>query len=367
MYYNKKVSKINKIGIIVSTIIIVLSIIIFIVLMIIIPKIIAFPFLINESEFFNRNQQSILLYNGFNLNYNENDLILLPLNSGIINSTNKTAALEHILSIATTNYENSNRKAKLSYINNEFEGSNITGKVSLRGLTLLNGHTYYYQNVGQAYDVDPSAIEGVFEIKFNQGLREYSNNMTDFYIQDAGNDGNPEAQEEFPFVSCDFDEGEVQQLNLIEIKDHNSIRSSVGEFTNYIFNCETINGKSIKISLKDNIYKVEFSLKLDTKENIDLATELPRDALRAMYNTSDLEITKYEVTMEIWDNGLIKSFQADSDYEGTIKCQPISNPNLVFSSTAIDYYSWYLSDSIIDYVNDNTIELDWVEDIYNEQ
>lgn len=297
-------------------------------------------------------------YGNFEKRYDDVDFDLVSFDTAIINGADKVAALEHMLNVAITNYDNADHVAKIAMGSGEAFTGGMGGKMTVRSIYMRNDVSYYYQIAGLITEASPSEGLSAAQIMLNQERREYTADGVTFYQQEpTNNKGKPAMITDYPYMTCDYSKGTLQNFDLEAFKVERNIKEDVGEFTSFVFNGDTISEDTIEITFDEEfgIYTLKYSLNLADETARNTATEFPRTALREISNSDNIEYKKYDVTMEIWDSGLIRSYATDESWEGSITVWVI---HLDGSSTSYnkDYYSWDPDDC--DYAG-NGIDVAW--------
>lgn len=266
---------------------------------------------------------------------------LMSLNSNIINDDNKSLAMEHILCVADTNLQNAPYISKITFAEGEAYTGGIGGKMIMRMLMLKHNNAFYYEAAGSLYEANPAAGLQAGKIFIDQASREYSADMETFYKQNPKYKGKPTMTDDFPYFSIDYRKAKLETMTMDERED----KDYFGKLTNFVFNSNTVKHDSIAINYieADGLYTLSFELNLEDEAARQEATQVPRDKLREQ-GSEDLEYVYYKYTMEIWDNGLIRTVTAEESWLGTIDVFFL-HLNGSSESVAKDYYSWDPSDS----------------------
>jgi hypothetical protein len=112
----------------------------------------------------------------------------------------------------------------------------------------------------------------------------------------------------------------------------------------------------------DDIYTVSFEIDVTTQDARDAYTERPRASLRKASTSNDLEYLKYKITIELWDNGTLKTFTTEEQWEATLILTSFAKPHGASQSESTDYFSWDKEDCLIDeYVKEGILSIDWAK------
>lgn len=276
---------------------------------------------------------------------------LMNVNASIANGSDKALALEHLIQVADTNLQNSTNVARISFAEGEAYTGGIGGKMAMRMLMLKHGGAFYYETAGSLYEANPAAGLTAGKIFVDQASREYSSDIETFYLQSPNHKGKPQMTEEFPYFNNTYRKVKVVTENIEE-------RDNPFELTKFVFNRNTVLLDSIEIYYNSSIglYTLTFELNLEDKEARDEATERPRSELREK-GSEDLEYVYYKYSIELWDNGLIRTVTAEESWLGSISVFIFPSITGSSESTVVDYYSWDVADS--EYLE--TIDLSWID------
>lgn len=283
---------------------------------------------------------------------------VMGIDATIAKGEDKIAAMEHLLLVAETNWDNADHVAKISSGSGEAYTGGMGGKMTVRSLYLRNNDSFYYQTAGRITEAEPAAGLSAAQAMLDQGRREYSPDMVTFYQQEPGSKGTPTMTETFPYFTCDYTKKALQTFDEEGWKQERNVKDKIGEFTSFIFNGDTVKHDSVEVTYNETFkyYTLYFELNLEDETARDLATEFPRATLRKIANSNNIEYSLYKFTMEIWDNGLIRSIATEESWSGQISVW-IMTLNGSSASTNKDYFSWDPDDS--SYENNN-IDLSWI-------
>jgi hypothetical protein len=286
----------------------------------------------------------------------------MPINASIVQGSDKVAAFMHIMEVATTNWERADYVAKISSGGGEAYTAGMGGKMKVRSRYIRNNDTFYYEIAGRIYEANPPAALDAAQGMLNQGRREYSPDMETFYQQEPGNKGDPMMKEEFPFYSCDYSKGDLETFNKEQWKEEKQVKEKIGEFTSFVFNGDTVKDIEIDYDDDEEYYTLKFALNLEDEEAREIATEFPRASLRKIADPKDeipedkkIQYKKYEYTMQIYDNGLIRTISTEESWEGLLKVW-IFELEGSSQSKNTDYYSWDPEDCSLE-----DIDFDWID------
>lgn len=294
---------------------------------------------------------------------------VIPIDSTIAKGADQLAAVIYLMGIAESNYFNADYLAKVSLGGGSAIAAGLTGKMTVRSLSIREGDTSYSQSIGRVYEGDPQGLLGAAQMLLDQGKRTYTINCGDedeevSYRQEPKNKGNPAMTDTFPFATCNFAAADLETIDKEHPDEENDFHLKYnGELTNFVISTDSILPESYSVVFDDEkgCYTVIFEIDVRTQDSRNAYTDRPRASLRKSATSSDLEFKKYKVTMEMWDNGLIKTYSTEEEWEATLELTSFIKPNGASESKSTDYYSYDEDDcEIEDYVEEGFISLDWI-------
>lgn len=294
----------------------------------------------------------------------------MAIDSTIAKGDDQMAAVLHLMRVAEHNYSRAKNLARISIGGGEAQADKLTGKMEVRSLMIREGDKSYYQTVGRVYEGTPQSALGAAQILLDQGKRTYTINIDSdnevTYKQEPKNKGTPTMTEVFPYASCDFNKGTLKTIpkGVVDPDEVDTTLKYKGEMINFnIYEDGAIKteGLSVVYDGAKKLYTVEFELDLSDQDKRNLYTEKPRAGLRKSAGSDDLEYLKYKVKMELWDNGLLKTYSTEESWEATLIITSFLKPYGASDSKNTDYFSWDDDDcEIEEYVEEGIINLDWV-------
>lgn len=294
-----------------------------------------------------------LNYGNYEQRYDNVNFALQSLNADIIEGSDKALAMEHMLSVADTNLQNSVNVARLAFAEGEAYTGGVGGTMAMRMLYLKHNGAYYYEDAGSLYKANPAAGLSAGKIFVDQASREYSPDLETFYKQNPKYKGKPQMTENFPYFANEYKKAKLSTTSFEERENSEDF----GKLTNFVFNRNTVKADTINIGYisGSQLYTLSFELNLEDEAARNEATEKPRAKLREQ-GSDNLEYVYYKYIIEIWDNGLIRKVVAEESWLGTIN---VFFMELTGSSHSIskEYYSWDPSDSA--YLEQ--LDLSWAE------
>jgi hypothetical protein len=240
----------------------------------------------------------------------------------------------------------------------EMQGSLDFGDIYIRE----NGK-YYSQSVARVTEATTS-FKGLNLITVARGMldqadRQYSADGITFYRQEVkGGSAAAEMIEPYPYGSATFEEGELETLTLEEYNQKEYVNNDYRELSNFEFASDTIKADSVTVELKDGLYTFSFDVNLTDTAARDKATEHSRAGMRKASSSNDLEYVLYKVTIEMWDNGLIRKYNKKESWAATLSLPLGLAPHgESYSDTSI-YYSWDPADCTF---AGNNIDITWAK------
>ncbi len=280
----------------------------------------------------------------------------------------------YLLNVADENYANQN--ANYAYISSGTEywdipTINLQADINTHSLMIYNPSVYYKQSISTTNTTN--ALRYVLE----RADREYyiadGDNWTKYtQIHNLLNNPNdPYAKDDFPYAGCNWDSGDVVVTTELDPQESDPIVIRTHAITDYIVTLTSIlDNENLFINAEyvggHTLYTIGYEIDLETQNTRDLYAYFARKALREKTGLYDLEITSHIATMQIWDNGLIKSYNTNEIWESNISINlPLIGTRTFesYASSNMQYnYSWYPTDVIINnYVNEGIIEdFSWI-------
>ena len=208
----------------------------------------------------------------------------------------------------------------------DFAGQHPSGTMIVRGIKVQNGNEFYYQKAAKVVESSIDAIQTILQNSLNQQERTYTN-LSDTYLLTGtikGGDarvGKPETAT-IPFLPL----GKPGQLNQYEdyetFAEHGYYLNDPREITNFNIQKDYIvlqkGQKWIEYNAEKKYYTLRFSLLLEPGEAHEDCVRVARQYLRDSANSSNLDFAKYDVVLEIWDNGYLKKMHDDEVWAGKL-------------------------------------------------
>lgn len=291
-----------------------------------------------------------------------------PINSSIAQGNDMLAAVLHLINVAELNYKNATNIASVTLTEGSGTSAMADGSMKINSLYIRDNGTIYEQNIGKLYKSDPANLLAALQMVLDQGYRLYSvNTGTEneiFYLEEPKHSGSPTTNDTFPYGNCNFDNGDLEIFNSLNRDEYDNFYLKYpNELTNFVVSSDSIlaNSYSVNYNAITGIYTVDYEINLTTQESRDNYSEMPRAYLRKVSYSSDLEIIAYKVSMELYNNGLLKSYCEEKLFEGTINVSSFLKPHGTVESKSTTYYNWNESECTINgYVDDGIIEIDWI-------
>ncbi len=225
----------------------------------------------------------------------------------------------------------------------------VKGEMCIRGFNITLGNNSYSQSGGPVVDGTP-ALLSVARSMLNQLSRTCTLDNGANYIQGKSasgteaNNPNPDINY-FPFMDCDFSKLTTKKWSTDLWLEKDNILNAPGELTNFALNADALkDGTSITYTATaegQGFWTVSFKLNcpdLETKPKeysnyveyakavmgeeayakYDAVVTKSRAGVRESAGSSDLEYRRYDVVMEIWDNGYLRTYSSDESWAATL-------------------------------------------------
>lgn len=234
--------------------------------------------------------------------------------------------------------------------------SGAEGYMTVRGFYFRNGNSYYSQSAGEVTDanVGPIAATTIARNMLDQLSRTYTADMQTFYREKAeegkyANKPDVSAYDHFPYVTADFARCTSETFNHEEWIEEARILNNVGELSNFDFNVNAIKDAEISHNTDEHFYQLKFSLDTSNKDDayVDVVN-FAREGLREASNSDDLDYVVYDVIMEVWDNGYIRSFSSVENWEATLNILGGIHGVSDSSNVTVYYWDWEEIEEVID-------------------
>ncbi len=242
---------------------------------------------------------------------------------------------------------------------NGYAKTGAEGYMTVRGFYLRNGTSFYSQSAGEVTSANvgtviPNATK-VARNMLDQLNRTYTDDMQTFYREKAA-DGeaakrpNVSASDKFPYVSADFGDCDSETFNMEQWMVEARILEEEGELTNFAFVPEAIKNAAIFYNADEKFYRIDFELDTSNKnEAYNNVVAKPRDGLREASTSDDLDYVVYKLSLEVWDNGYIRSISSTENWEATLKISFIKLKGVSDSQNITKYYwDWDEAKDVID-------------------
>jgi hypothetical protein len=288
-------------------------------------------------------------YGNFEKDFSDTTFSVTPIDSAIALGADKLTAMEHLLTVIDTNLENADHYASFSDGSGEAFTGGMGGTMTVRSMFIKNDSSFYYEIAGRLIECEPAVGKDAAQIMLNQCRREGSSDMVTFYLQEPGNAGSPTLIDAFPGFTNTFPSNtDVESFDEEGYMTDRNIKERVGEFTNFTFSRDTVLESSVNITHDDEFgfYTLQFSLNLDDTAARDLATDFPRKSLRTVAQSDDIEYSVYDMTIEVWDSGLIRKLNSEESWSGSITVLWFTLEGSSHSLNTV-YYSWDPEDCVL--------------------
>ncbi len=232
--------------------------------------------------------------------------------------------------------------------------------IKMHAVNLRDGDKWYYQLATNVDAGDPtlnamfSIWSGYLKVGYCKGTDDNGDGELDYYyFGEVGADYNCDVSVgTFPYANIAFPEGTKpfqESMTLAEFNDELNVLKEIHEINNMDF-CKEIIADGAKITLENNLYKVEFSVDMNADSEL-LAKwfAMPKKDM-AVGGQTLTKYNYYNATLEVWDNGYAKYFESSADREaGMGSGSPVDKyayvwnedeiVNIVCTDTAIVQYN----------------------------
>ena len=252
----------------------------------------------------------------------------------------------------------------------EIAGQKPSGSMIVRGIKAQAGTEYYYQKAAPIMKCSIPALQSMLEDALNQQERAYSDGVSDFRATgtlkgDAAKISDEDDIETvtIPFVKVGVPKkSNISSMTKTKFYKKCNFREDPREITNFLITKDTIVLKELKDGEKyieydeeGGYYICRFSLDIENEECVGYSISY----LRESANSDDLAYGKFDVVLEVWENGYLKMMHDDERWEGTVK----------LGGTTTSSESWYESIVFYDFSDELFTEedaaayegTDWVE------
>ncbi len=245
----------------------------------------------------------------------------------------------------------------------DFGAQKPSGTMIVRGIKAQSGNEFYYQKGAAIIKCSIPPLQSTLEDVLNQQERLYSNGVDDFRATYNSETGLTTLKGADALISTD----KVIELEYIpflkmsvpaktkyktytkkKLYEKAYYLDDPREITNFKITEDTIvlkelkeGEKYIELNEEEGYYTCRFSLLVEG-EGHDECVQNSRQYLRDSAGSDNLEYGKFDVTLEVWENGWLKRMRDEEIWQGTV-----SVPVLGSSTTSSD--TWYESIIFYDY------------------
>ena len=300
-------------------------------------------------------------------------------NGALVGTTTELEAALHLYSVAQANVMDADKVSSFSYGGGTATTGPVGGGLSFGDIMVKDNNDVYIQNVARISSVEglPDTAIGIVQNMLDQSTRKFYDSSEDtYYVQKIeGSDATCRMIEDYPFGSSSFENGTLKTLTWERYKEIEYVRNSINDLTNTLISEDTIKNTEdddivIDYDSETGLYTLSFGLKLATQEEKDLATgEYARPDMQEASGTAGqeegaLEYNKYDMVIEIYDNGLPKSFTASESWDATLYVKVVFTMELagysLSSNTTV--YSFDPEDTGFAKLEELAgITMDWIE------
>lgn len=302
------------------------------------------------------------VYRNYGVRFNDVGFTVTPINAEIAQGNDVAAAL-HLLDVVHANMLAADYLASASVGGGSASSSlfDMCGSLQFGDIYIRDNGAFYSQSVARVTEANSSSPVDLLKLAqalLDQSDRKYSPDGETFYVQKAkGSKAVCRMIEDYPFGSSDFSTGSVEVFTLAQYMEEEFIYRDYRELSNFVFTADTILADSVSITYEDGLYTLNFEVNLEDTSARDIATEYARANMREAATSTDLEYALYKVTLEIWDNGLIRKYTKEESWAATLSIGPLKPNGASHSITSI-YYSWDPADCTF---SGNNIDISWAQ------
>ena len=231
------------------------------------------------------------------------------------------------------------------------------GSMVVRGFKVQAGNEFYYQKAAPIVECDPIALQNTLEDALNQQERVYCNRDTDDYRTTGTLKGekaklllddkkNPMTVT-LPFVP-------VGVPSARSLKSFESLCNKAyyledpREITNFLITKDTVVLKELKkgesyieYDEKNKCYICRFSLLIEGDGHDDCVAKA-RQYLRDSAKSDNLEYERFDVILEVWENGYFKKMHDDEIWSGNASAGAKTKSTTWYESITYYDYDEYL-------------------------
>ena len=303
-------------------------------------------------------------YRSYGLRYDKVSFKNRPVNSEIAAGNDSTAKVLHFLDIINYNLITADYLAAISVGGGTASSDllNIKGGLKYGHVYVRDRGRFYLQSVAKVTEATSSLNINLLSLTqnlLNSAERKYSPDGKIFYLERVkGGHSNAKLLYSYTYGWADFRKGEHKVLNLAEYKAEEFIYRDYRELNNFVLTPDTIRRDSIRISYKDGLYTFTFRVNLEDGVSRDKATKYARAHLREVSKSEDLEYILYKVTIEMWDNGMIRKYTKEESWKASLKLPLGIRPSGCSYSLTSVYYSWNPADCTF---KTNNSDISWAK------
>ena len=301
-------------------------------------------------------------YRNYGIRYDDVGFERTPIDMEIAQGEDDIEAILHILDVIEANLIAADYLASASVGGGSASSSmfDMRGSLDFADIYCRDNGAFYSQSIARVTEASSSVSDSILGAAqaMGQADRKYSADGETFYVQKVkGNKANAKMIRDYPFGTSTFNKGDLEKLSLSKYKEKEYIRSDYRELTNFVINRDTIKADTAEISYEEGMFTLYFEIDLENKEARDTATEYARANMREASSSNDLEYAIYNVTIEVYDNGLIRKYTKEESWEATLKILFWSPHGASLSETSV-YYSWDPADCSF---SANGIDVSWAK------
>jgi len=304
-------------------------------------------------------------YRNYGIKFDDVNFANTEITSSIAQGEDKIAAALHLITVAENNVIAADYLASASVGDGTASSSlfDMSGALQFGDIYVRDNGKFYSQSVARVTEATtsfPANLLTAAQALLDQSDRKYSADGQTFYVQKVkGTKATARMIKDYPYGTSTFERGELEVFDLDGYKAEEYIRTDYRELSNFVFAEDTIKEDSIEISYDDEsgLYTLYFEVDLENEAAREKATEHSRANMREASNSDDLEYAIYNVTIEVYENGLIRKFTREESWEATLNVLGLKPHGSSHSETSV-FYSWDPADCTFEV---NNIDTSWAK------
>ena len=209
-----------------------------------------------------------------------------------------------------------------------------SGSMMVRGIKVQAGSEFYYQKAAMIYEssIKSNTVLKGLKASLNQQERAYTNGTDDFRLTGTlkGDDAKIWDEEEYETVPYILPEVPDTMTSYSEddFKTKGYYLEDPREITNFKIEAQYIvlkdlpEGQNYIEEAEDDVgnkyYICRFSLAYLEDDCVRIARQYLRDSAQKDAKEQNLQYGKFDITMEVWENGYLKRMYDEEEWEGSV-------------------------------------------------